>query len=71
MTTGTSASRLRVVNSEGESARDRQAERDEQRPAEAQVQAEFVEADASDLPAEVDLSDLPRWMRAVPEGSVK
>jgi hypothetical protein len=30
-------------------------------------EADCVDATVSDLPAEVDLSALPRWMRAVPE----
>jgi hypothetical protein len=67
------------VNCEGEPTRLWRAEWDWQRPAQVQVQAElevesqallepeFVEADDSDIPAEVDLSALPRWMRAVPE----
>ena len=30
-------------------------------------EADFVDAAVSDLPAEVDLAALPRWMRAAPE----
>jgi hypothetical protein len=70
------ASRLRV-NSEGESTRGWRAEWDWQRPAQVQVELEvesqalvepeFVDTAVSDLPAEVDLAALPRWMRAVPE----
>jgi hypothetical protein len=71
-----SRSRLRV-NSEGESTRGWRAEWDWQRPAQVQVELEvesqalvepeFVDTAVSDLPAEVDLAALPRWMRAVPE----
>ena len=61
------------MNTEGESTRDRQEEWDWQRPAQleldsqALVEPEFVDTAVSDLPAEVDLAALPRWMRAVPE----
>jgi hypothetical protein len=69
------------VNSEDESTRLWRAEWDWQRPAEAQAQVqaeldvesqalvepEFVDAAVSELPSEVDLAALPRWMRAGPE----
>jgi hypothetical protein len=71
-----SRSRLRV-NSEGESTRDWRAEWEWQRPAEAQaelevesqvlVEPDFADAVVSELPAEVDLDALPRWMKSAPE----
>ena len=61
------------MNCEGESTRPRQTKWDSPQPAQSERESqallvpEFVDAVVSALPAEVNLSALPRWMRAVPE----